>query len=104
MEESRFQRLEDKVDDVKQDLAELKIDIKVHMATIEHHISQDQKIINIIAPVMEKLPDMVQMIEDYRFDKELKERKMQSIKTWTVKLGLASTVIGIVITLAKVFG
>lgn len=108
VDQVRFQRLEDKVDKlddkvdhVKVDLTELKADIKIHMHTVEKHISQDQKIINIIAPVMEKLPDMVQMIEDYRFERGLKERKMATIKTWSARLALVSTVIGIIVTVSK---
>lgn len=101
-DEVRFQRLEDKVDAIKEDLNEVKTDMKLHMQKVESHISQDEKIINYIGPVLEKLPQLTQIVEDYNFEKQLKERKKESLSKWTKRLGLASLIIGMAAGTVKV--
>lgn len=101
-DEVRFQRLEDKVDSIKEDLHEVKIDMKLHMQRVESHISQDEKIINHIGPVLEKLPALTQIVEDYNFEKQLKKRKKETLSKWTKRLGLASLLIGMAAGTVKV--
>jgi len=101
MEESRFQRLEDKVDAVKEDVSELKTEFKIHMAVIERHVSSDERIIQKINPLLEKFNEIVEVVEEHKFDKQLNKKKMESIKKWSARLGLVSVVIGILVGISK---
>lgn len=93
--ESRFQRIEDKVDIVKVEVSELRADFKVHMIKIEEHVAGDKKIINELTPVLAKLPDIVKMAEEYQFSQQLKKRAYKT-------LGIAATVIGVIVGIFKV--
>jgi len=101
MEESRFQRLEDKVDAVKEDVSELKTEFKIHMAVIERHVSSDERIIQKINPLLEKFNEIVDVVEEHKFDKQLSKKKMEAIKRWSARLGLVSIVIGILVGISK---
>ena len=81
MDELRFQRPEDKVDHVKEDLQELRTDIKIHMSKVEDHVAGDNKIITHIMPLLEKLPEIVTMLEDHDFQKRKKEDIKKTIST-----------------------
>ena len=79
--EIRFQRMEDKIDSVKEDVMEVKIevnemksDIKSHMNKVESHITGDNKIINELQPILNKLPHIVEMAEEYHVSKQIKKR------------------------------
>lgn len=108
IDEVRFQRLEDKVDNVKEsvhemskELAEQRHDMKMHMNQVEDHIAGDKKIITELQPVLNKLPDIVKMAEEYHADKIVK-KKVQSISAKTVKvLGAVGIVVGILSGLHK---
>lgn len=110
MSEERLQRLEDKVDKVKDDVHELKTDFKIHttemankMQVFGDHITGDQKIINEISPLMQKLPDLVEIVKEYQYEKETKRRKREKIKTFMTKAGMISIVVGILAGLKKIF-
>lgn len=101
MDESRFQRLEDKVDVIKDEVAELKSDMKVHMAMVERHVSSDERIIQKINPLLDKFDEVVEVVEEHKFDKKLRQKKMQAISKWTKRLGLVSVIISVIIGLSK---
>ena len=99
--EVRFQRMEDKIDSVKEDVmavksevSEMKTDIRHHMEKVEEHVAGDKKLINEIQPILTKLPQIVEMAEEYHVSKRLKER--------TIKLlGIIGMLVGIASGLAK---
>lgn len=94
--DKRLDKLEQKVDAVKEDVMELKSDFKVHTTLIKGHITGDNKIISDLKPILAKLPDIVEIVEDYQFSKQTRQRKMQAIADWTKKLTFVSTAIGVV--------
>lgn len=99
--EVRFQRMEDKIDSVKEDVmavksevSEMKTDIKHHMEKVEEHVAGDKKLINEIQPLLARLPQIVEMAEEYRVSKKIKDR--------TVKLlGFVGMIVGILAGLDK---
>lgn len=95
IDESRFQRLEDKVDDVREDVGELRSDMKIHMKHIEDHIAGDKKIIDKLAPVLDKLPDIVEIAEKHQFEKKAKK------KLWKM-VGVVGALAGIAASLSRV--
>ena len=103
MDESRFQRLEDKVDAIKDEVAELKTDMKVHMAIVEKHVSSDERIIEKINPLLDKFGEIVEVVEEHKFDKQLRQKKMETLSKWTKRLGLVSVIISVIIGISKLF-
>lgn len=49
----KFEKLEDKIDQVGDNVNQLRTDFKVHVALIEEHVAGDKKIINEIQPILE---------------------------------------------------
>lgn len=94
-QETRFQRMEDKIDGVKHDVneiksevQELKSDIKYHMTKVEEHVAGDKKIINEIQPILAKLPQIVEMAEEYHFNKKVKDKTVKLIGILGMLVGL----------------
>lgn len=104
MENKRIDRLEDKLDAVKEDVTELKSDMKYLMPKIEEHITGDKKIINALAPVIDKLPNLIEIVENDQFEKRKQKEKREKFKTLTAKLLFVSTIVGIGAGLSKIFG
>lgn len=114
MDEQRFNRIENRLDEVKDTVAEVKAEQKVHGEIIKDmrsdfkeytelvktHVTGDTKIINEIIPLLEPLRDMV---KDYAFKTEEKRRKNEKIKHWATRLGLITLVIGVLSGLSKLF-
>jgi hypothetical protein len=108
IDEARFQRLEDKVDNVKEsvhdmskELSEQRHDMKIHINKIEEHITGDNKIIKELQPILNKLPDIVQMAEQYHANNIIKTR-MKTIRLKAVKfVGFTSIIVGILTGLHK---
>lgn len=112
MDKDRFSRIENRVDEIKDDIAELKADIKIqsnnidtlseqfriHVKLVEKHVAGDTKIINEISPYF---GDLKQIIADHKFKQEKNERVMKVIKQYTMYLGLVSLITGILVTLDK---
>lgn len=95
--EVRFQRMEDKIDSVKEDViavkaevSEMKSDIRHHMKKVEEHVAGDKKIINEIQPILAKLPQIVEMAEEYHVSKRLKERTIKLLGIIGMLVGIAS--------------
>lgn len=107
MDEIRFSRLESRVDEIKNDVAEVKADTKIlshsindlrdhvknHNEIVKTHVAGDEKIITEIAPI----------IEEFKFEKERKRRRMASLKEWGMKLGIPATIVAIIGTILKVW-
>jgi len=112
--EERFGRLEDKVDHVKEDLIEIKGEMKhmgekfhEHIEIMNHHIAGDQKIIDVLEHL---IPDLSAMTLDYNTKKKMKEIKvsrrterMDKWRSYAAPLGVIATLVGIVATVSKVF-
>ena len=86
--EDRVVRLEDKIDDVKEDVSELKSDFKVHTALMQEHVAGDSKIINEITPLIEVLPSLKEIVEEYNYEK-IESKKKVSLE---VKVGYIQVV------------
>lgn len=99
--DKRLDKLEQKVDSVKEDVMELKSDFKIHTTLIKEHVAGDNKVISDLRPILAKLPDIVEIVEDYQYAKQSRERKMQAIADWTKKLTFVSTAIGVVYALLQ---
>jgi hypothetical protein len=89
--------MEDKIDSVKEDViavktevSEMKSDIKHHMKKVEEHVAGDKKIINEIQPILAKLPQIVEMAEEYHVSKRLKERTIKLLGIIGMLVGIAS--------------
>ena len=102
--ENRIDRLETKVDDIKEDVVELKTDMKHLMPKIEEHITGDKKIINHLSPVLDTQPALIEIVENEQFEKRKKEEKAQKLKTLTSKLMLLSIIVGIGAGVSKMLG
>jgi archaellum component FlaC len=109
--DERLNRLEDKVDGVKTEVSELRTEFKVHSTLVaekleifDSHITGDNKIINHIQPLLERLPDIVEVVEDVRFQKKKQEEKNQKMKKISAKLAIIATIVGIGAGLVKIFG
>lgn len=94
IDESRFQRLEDKVDDVREDVGELRSDMKLYMRHIEDHIAGDKKVIDKLVPVLDKLPQIVEVAEQHQFEKKMKKKA-------TKALAVVATVAGIAVSISR---
>ena len=99
--EVRFQRMEDKIDSVREDVmavkaevSEMKSDIKHHMKKVEEHVAGDKKIINEIQPILAKLPQIVEMAEEYHVSKRLQQKAVKL-------LGVIGIIVGILSGLSK---
>lgn len=102
--ERRIDRLESKVDAIKEDVTELKTDMKHLMPKIEEHITGDKKIINALAPVIDKLPSLIEIVENDQYEKRKKAEKREKLKSLTTKLGLLSLIVGIGAGISKILG
>lgn len=102
--DKRIDRLEDKVDAIKEDVTELKSDMKHLMPKIEEHITGDKKIINHLAPVIDKLPSLIEIVERDQYEKMKRKERNEKITYWTARLGLISLVVGIGAGLSKILG
>lgn len=109
-DERRLERVEEKVDIVKDQVSELRADFKVHSAKVsdkmevfEQHITGDEKIITHIQPLLERLPDIHEAVEEFRFEKKLKQQAAERRKKITWALGSASLILGIIAGITKLF-
>jgi len=115
MDDSRFSKLEDRVDEIKDDVSdlksetkvqhvmiqELKDDFKEHLFDIKTHITGDEKIISKINPVLNSIVDINEIIADYKFKKEAVSRKKKILKYISINIGILATGLGVVFTLVR---
>ena len=107
MDDQRFGRLETRVDQIKDDVAEVKAEQKVQSATnvemkdalkeltqaVTAHVAGDDKIITEIHPI----------IEEFKFQQESKKRRSEALKLWGMRLGIPSVILGMIGTVFKVW-
>lgn len=110
MSKERFDRLETRVDEIKDDLAEVKAEQKVmhnsfsdlrqditrHTEEVKSHVAGDNKIIIEIMPL---IAEMKELVDDHKFNKEAAKRKQEKLVKWRNYLAFfitLSTVIGII--------
>ena len=113
--ERRFDRIEERVDQIKDDVGELKVttsvqtaliqemkeDMKTHTQLVRDHVTGDDKIITHIEPLLSALPDLNNMINDFNYKQENKKRKFGKMKELSLKLGLLTGFFGILFGLLK---
>jgi len=85
--DKRLERVEDKVDALKEDVHELKTDMKVHITTMSGHFGA-----------------MSEIVAEHKFDKLAAKKKSASIKRWSSGLGLVSIIIGIIVGISRLIG
>jgi len=102
--ENRIDRLDVKVDVIKEDVTELKMDMKHLMPKIEEHITGDKKIINHLGPVLDKLPALIEIVEKDQFEKMKKQERSDKRKNLITKLTLVSMIVGIGAGITKILG
>lgn len=96
IKESRFQRLEDKVDRVENKVIEVGSKLDTHMEVVKDHIAGDKKVINEWKPVIEMVPHLKEIIDNHNYEKERNRR-------WKNTLMITATIVGIIAGLSRVF-
>ena len=102
--EKRLTRVEEKLDKVHEDVIELKSDLKHLIPKVDEHITGDKKIINHIGPLLEKLPALVEIVEEHQYEKKKMKENKEKMKNMVMGLGVVSTFVGIVIGVTKLMG
>jgi hypothetical protein len=107
-DDTRLERLEDKVDDIKEEVGEIKTDLKVHttlvedkMRVFEDHITGDNKIITHIQPLLQDLPTIKEAVDQFKYEQIKKKKSSEKLKSIAAKLGIVSLVITILIGISK---
>lgn len=109
--EDRFERLDDKVDDVKLEVVELRGDLKRYTSEIIKHVDGDEKIITEIMPTLMIFRNFVENdLKDIR-DIVLKEKAKEITEKHTAKTKesfkltatIFATLAGIVATVVGVY-
>lgn len=108
MNESRFDKLDNKIEKVREDVSELKVDLKAHiveskinMDVIRDHVAGDKKIINAIEPLMSELPDLVNIIKEYQFNKLKKQKKLSFLNITKSKIAI---LVGVITIIGSIYG
>ena len=118
MDENRFARLEIRVDEIKDDVSELKADsklqreslkdikddIKQYTVEVKSHVAGDEKIISELVPLFDSLKHVLpEIIEKHEYEKKKKQESDAKIKYWASRLGLVSLSIAIISWVLKTF-
>lgn len=98
---ARLDRLEVKVDKVEETVVEIKTDLKHYNAKVEEHLTSDAGIIKKISPILQKLPQIVEIAEEYQYNQKKKEKRNAAVKSTALYLGVIATVVGILSGLSK---
>jgi hypothetical protein len=115
MDEVRYSRLEARVDQIKDDVAELKADSKLKTQLlidlkqefkecteeIKEHVIGDNKVISKLEPLLESFQDIHILVNDHKFKKEQVIRRHELIKKWSIALGLLGTTVGVVVGIVE---
>jgi uncharacterized protein YaaN involved in tellurite resistance len=107
--EKRFDRLELRVDEIKDSVSEIKADMKIQNHSIEglkidlkdytievkNHVAGDEKIITELQPLFDVLPQLQKIANDHSFREESGKRNIELIKKWSLRFGFILTVAGV---------
>lgn len=107
--EQRVEKIDDKVDQVKLDLTELRGDVKAYANEVKKHVEGDEKIISEIVPFIHSfnhfinndLPNIKQLVLNEEARKIAQKESLIKKTNWKMNLSLVSAVIGIFYTLYK---
>lgn len=95
--EERFAKLEDKVEEVKETVGDMRTELalhrqesEIHRKLIETHISGDNKIINEISPILHTLKEIER---DHKNKQFVKQKLGQTIKWITIVSGAIVSVV-----------
>lgn len=109
--EKRLERMEEKVDNLKDNVTDLSSDFRQHTTMIEgklelfqKHVEADSEVIKELRTFSAELPAIKEIAEEFRFKKELEKRTVKKLKRTGAALGLISIVLGIGVSFLKVFG
>jgi hypothetical protein len=94
--EKRFDRLEKRVDEVKDEVSELKTEFQIHRHLVEEHVTGDNKIIQKIEPLLDVLPSLQEIVQEYHLDKLDKKRSEERRKLILDKIKIVSGLLGII--------
>ena len=94
--EKRFDRLEQRVDEVKDDVVELKHEFRVHTELMKEHIAGDKKIIQKITPLLDALPAINSIVQDHHLDRLEKSRSSKKRKVLMDRIKIVSGILGII--------
>lgn len=109
-DEKRMERVENKVEQINDSVVDLKIDVAkintkldTHISRIEDHILGDNKVINHIQPMVEKMPLIMEILEEYNYIKNSKLRSKAKLEHTIKKFTLVSVLLGIVYSIMRIF-
>jgi chromosome segregation ATPase len=99
MDDSRFSRLENRVDEIKDDVAEIKAEQKVfttsvsdlkdqvkdYTEAVNSHVTSDNKVITVLERKLEPI------LKDFEYKREREERRTKLLKLWGMRLGVVAT-------------
>lgn len=110
IERERFRRVEDKVDNLQENLYKVKNDVSLlhnkmdsHMELVKSHVSGDARIIKEVAPLINNYSKFEKILSDYNYREVQKEKRVDFIKKWTLKATLASSVLSVLYGIYKFF-
>ena len=89
--EIRFGKMEEKVDNLKEDLSELKTDLKLHILNMETFIKEHQKDMKEIKPI----------VEEFNFNQLAQAKKKEFVKVLKTRLSLLTVLGGLFATSCK---
>lgn len=102
--EDRVHKLDDKIDLIKEDVGEMRGEMKLFSHKIERHVAGDEKIINAIVPTLnqfklfmendlETIKSLVKYEEARLINEKLKAEKKKKLQT---NLAIISTVVSLI--------
>ena len=110
IDDRRFDRVELKVDKLNDDVIEIKSNIKnmsdrldLHMEKVEAHVAGDNKIIYEIQPLLQQMPTIAKIIQEYHLEKLQSEQKLENMKRTSLAVGLVVAVVTVGNILYSIF-
>jgi len=107
MSDARFNRIEDKVDKIDDkvekinlELVDMKHEFRSQNDLIRVHILGDNKIIDVLEPL---IPQLREMTEDYGFQKQQSKLRMKAFKKYSIYFGAASAFASLIGGVVKIF-
>lgn len=102
--DSRIERIEVRVDEIKDDVSELKADFRIHTKLVEEHVMGDTKIITEIQPLLAAIPQITEMAEEHHYKKMKRKKRIEKMKSISLPVGLIATLVGLISGVMRLFG